>query len=192
MSRSQINPPRSFKRFSASDLATSYSSVATAPLTPFPATLRGKPQLIENPAALSRVVATLTRHVRHKPFVCHSYKKHPGSHLSSQRSFRSCFPRLNFLPTRHSPLATKSFNICTSTKRACNSRRIRTSKTQDLKPFRMNTYKKTPGGRAHPSSRFGPAAYSLLPIHYSRKARQLFTVARKAAPSRSGCRVCKT
>ena len=78
MFRSQINPPRSLQSFSASHLATSHSSLATAPLTPFPATLRGKSQLIENPAALSPVVATLTRHVHHNPFVCHSYKKHPG------------------------------------------------------------------------------------------------------------------
>src|SRR6476661_8232683 len=79
MFRSQIHPPRSFQRFSASDLATSHSSLATAPLTPFPATLSEKAQLIENPAALSRVVATLTRHVHHNPFVCHSYKKTTGA-----------------------------------------------------------------------------------------------------------------
>src|SRR5579859_1665457 len=78
MFRSQINPPRSFQRFFASDLATSHSSLATAPLTPFPATLSGKSQLIENTPALSPVVATLTSHVKANPFVCHSYKKHPG------------------------------------------------------------------------------------------------------------------
>ena len=78
MFRPQITPPRSFQRFSASDLATIHSSLAAAPLTPFPATLRGQSQLIENPAALSRAVAILTRHVHHNPFVCHSYKKHPG------------------------------------------------------------------------------------------------------------------
>ena len=141
MFRSQINPPRPFQRFSASDLAT-------APLTPFPATLREKSQLIQYPAALSRVVATLTRHVHHNPFVCHSYKKHRGSHLSSQRSFRSGFSRPNFLPTRHSPLATKSFIIRTSAKPARNPFGIRTSKTQNLKPFRMNTSEKT-GGPHH-------------------------------------------
>ena len=170
MFRSQSNPPRSFQRFFASHLAGSHSSLATAPLTPFPATLREKSQLIENPAALSRVVATLTRYVHHNPFVCHSYKKHPGSHLSSPRSFRSGFSRSNFLPARRSPLATISFTtlrlravlarrIRTSEKSARNSRRIRTSKTQDLKSFRMNTSEKTPGGRAHPSSRLGQAGY---------------------------------
>src|SRR5690242_13190333 len=78
MFRSQINPPRSFQRFSASDLAASHSSLAAAPLTPFPATLSAISQLIENPAALSPVLATLTRHVRHNPFVCHSYRKYRG------------------------------------------------------------------------------------------------------------------
>ena len=156
-----------FPTFQHSNLSTFRqgirSSLATAPLTPFPATLRGKSQLIENPAALSRVLATLTRHLHLNPFVCHSYKKHPGSHHSSQRSFRSGFSRPNFLPARHSPPATalvlslppvtghqsqvtKSFIIRTSEKHTCNPFRIRTSKTQHLKPFRMNTYKKTGGG----------------------------------------------
>jgi hypothetical protein len=35
-------------------------------------------------------------------------------------------------------------------KRACNSHRIRTSKTQDLKSFRIRTYEKTGGGRGRP------------------------------------------
>ena len=133
MFRSQSNPPRSFQRFFASHLAGSHSSLATAPLTPFPATLREKSQLTENPAALSRVVATLTRHVHHNPFVCHSYKKHRGSHLSRPRSFRSGFSRPNFLPTCHSPLATISFIIRTSEKHTRNPFGIRTSKTQHLK-----------------------------------------------------------
>jgi len=47
------------------------------------------------------------------------------------------------LATSNSSLATKSFRIRTSAKCACNSCRIRTSETQDLKPFRMNTSKKT-------------------------------------------------
>jgi hypothetical protein len=53
-----------------------------------------------------------------------------------------------FLPpvTSHQSRVTKSFTIRTSTKRARNSRRIRTSKTQDLKPFRIRTYRKTGEG----------------------------------------------
>jgi hypothetical protein len=121
------------------------------------------------------VPATLTGRVKHNPFVCHSYRKHPGSHLSSQRSFRSGFSWPNFLRTRHSLLSTISFTICTSEKTACNSFRIRTSKTQYLKPFRMNTYKKTGEGGAsipivpRPAARFcqgrsWPRVYSRRPF----------------------------
>src|SRR5579859_2209014 len=124
-----------FQTFQHSNLSTFRqeirSSLATAPLTPFPATLSAESQLIENPATLSPVVATLTRHLHLNPFVCHSYKKHPGGGCTLQ-------PAISFrkLATRHSPLATKSFTIRTSIKPAHNL-------------FRMNTYKKTgKGGRA--------------------------------------------
>lgn len=48
--------------------------------------------------------------------------------------------------TSHQSRVTKSRGIRTCTKRARNSRRIRTSKTHDLKPFRIRTYEKTPRG----------------------------------------------
>ncbi len=150
MFRSQINPPRSFRGFSASGLATRHSSLATAPLTPFLATLTGHPQLVENPATSSPFTATLTRHVHHNLFVCHSYKKHPGSHLSSQRSFRSDFSRPNFFPTRRSPLITKSCIIRTYIKSAHKLFRMNTYERQGLKPFRMNTYEKTGEGGPPP------------------------------------------
>jgi hypothetical protein len=54
------------------------STVNCHPLSPFPATLTDNSQLTENSATLSPVPATLTRRVKHNPFVCHSYKKHPG------------------------------------------------------------------------------------------------------------------
>src|SRR5208282_5269847 len=47
-------------------------------LTPSPATLTSHLQLIENKTTLSLLFATLTRRVKVNPFVCHSYKKHPG------------------------------------------------------------------------------------------------------------------
>ena len=53
-------------------------SFASLSVTPFPATLTGHSQLTENPGTLSPAFATLTRHVKHKSFVCHSYKKHRG------------------------------------------------------------------------------------------------------------------
>src|SRR5690348_1024211 len=112
-------------------------SAVSSPATPFPATLSGKSQLIENPAALSPFPATLTRHLRHNPFVCRSYKKHPGGGRTFQpaNSFRN-------LTTRHSPITTKSFTIRTSEKPTRNPFGIRTSKTQHLKPFRIRTYEK--------------------------------------------------
>jgi hypothetical protein len=54
------------------------STVNCHPLTPFPATLTSQLQLAENKTTLSPAVATLTSRVKHNPFVCHSYKKHPG------------------------------------------------------------------------------------------------------------------
>src|SRR5579859_1174333 len=55
-----------------------------------------------------------------------------------------------FLPpvTGHQSQVTKSCRIRTSAKPAPNPFGIRTSKTQHLKPFRMNTSKKTGGGEA--------------------------------------------
>ena len=48
--------------------------------------------------------------------------------------------------TRHSSFTAKSRRIRTYLKTARNLFRIRTSKTKDLKPFRIRTYEKTPGG----------------------------------------------
>ena len=71
-------------------LVTCRFSPATASVTPFPATLADHSQLAENPATLSPLPvypeprrATLTRHVKPNPCVCHSYKKHRewGTHL---------------------------------------------------------------------------------------------------------------
>ena len=84
---------------------------------------------------VSLFLATLTSHVEANPSVCHSYKKHPG--------WGSL--RLPLVISDQSPV-TKFFIICTYEKRACNSFRIRTSKTRDLKPFRIRTYEKTGEG----------------------------------------------
>jgi hypothetical protein len=56
----------------------SVSAASSLPISPLPATLTSHLQLAENKTILSPAVATLTDHVKHKPFVCHSYKKHPG------------------------------------------------------------------------------------------------------------------
>jgi hypothetical protein len=56
--------------------------------------------------------------------------------------------------TSHQSRVTKSFTIRTYERPAPNPFRIHTSKTQDLKPFRMNTYKKT--GRGRSANRYRP------------------------------------
>ncbi len=63
-----------------SSLSTSpaNSSVNSPSLSCFLATLADKPQLTENSPTLSPVPATLTGRAKHNPFVCHSYRKHPG------------------------------------------------------------------------------------------------------------------
>ena len=151
------------------------------PVTPLFATLTTIPQIPENSTTLSSVFATLTSRVKHKFFVCHSYKKHPGwgspvviffaqtsvfallRHSTSESSaakdpreskdlavlqVTSCkspleAPVLSLPPvTSHQSQVTKSCRIRTCTKRTRNSFRFRTSKTQDLKPFRIRTYEK--------------------------------------------------
>src|SRR4029077_18415873 len=77
-------------------------------------------------------------------------------HLSSPMSLGSLYCSWPAQVTNHQSQFTKSFTIRTSAKRACNSRRIRTSKTLNLKLFRMNTYEKTGEGvGAHLSNERG-------------------------------------
>jgi hypothetical protein len=68
-------PPNNAPTLPAFDLQL---STFNQPLTLFPTTLAGSPQLAENPSTLSPFAATLTSRVKHKSFPCHSYKKHPG------------------------------------------------------------------------------------------------------------------
>ena len=69
------HPPVSFTSFTSSTSSTSFASPSA---TPFLATLSSHRQLAENKTTLSRAIATLTDHVKHKSFVYRSYKKHPG------------------------------------------------------------------------------------------------------------------
>jgi len=189
------------------------STVNFPSLSPFPATLTANSQLTENSATLSPVPATLTSRVKHKSFICHSCKKHPGWGYTLQSNFFVAqISDLPVLPvtshkspvtasalfrapvTRHQSRVTKSFTIRTSVKRARNSRRICTSKTQHLKPFRMNTYKKTGEGaqggpydrpnlssREHRAICYSPSdAISLPTTHYP-----LFTCFSETTPLRN-------
>ena len=70
----------------------SVSAASSLPISPLPATLTSHLQLAENKTALSPAVATLTSRVKHKPFVCHSYRKYPGVRYTLQTgifSFRN-------------------------------------------------------------------------------------------------------
>ena len=174
------------------------STINFLSLSPFPATLTGHTELNENKTTLSLAVATLTNPVTHNPFACHSCKKHRGVGIPSEchpeRSEGSAFSRPLSLPPRQShptkgnpsivsalslPLVTthqspitKSFTFRTYEKTACKSCRIRTSKTQDLKPFRMNTSEKTRRGSAPaPSVLFVALPAAPFPRHSSRDKR---------------------
>jgi hypothetical protein len=122
------------------NLQTRISSQKYLAVTPLFATLTDHSQIPENKTTLSSVFATLTIRVKHKSFVCHSYKKHPGW------GYISCALSLTVSRTTHHLLDTIPFRMRTSAKRTRNSFRFRTSKTQDLKPFRIRTYEKPPGG----------------------------------------------
>jgi hypothetical protein len=146
-------------------LSCELSTVKRPRLSRFVATLTDEPQLTENPATLSPVPATLTSRVKHNPFVCHSYEKHPGwgLHPSSEVPFGPrCCCGPSPVTSRQSPV-TNFFTIRTSAKRARNPRRICTSKTQDLKPFRIRTYEKR-GRGAPPPSLIGGTANRGCPL----------------------------
>jgi hypothetical protein len=184
------------------------------------------PQTVPSPSPFP---ATLTTRVKHKPFPCHSYKKHPGWGAATFNSFvaqtsvcallrqsTSEIPEakelqelknLAVLPvsshespvaaqalssTSHQSQITKSCKIRTFEKHTRNPFGIGSFKTQDLKPFRMCSYKKTGGGGPSTSSHLGQAGYSLFSNHYSLFVRQLLTVDRNAAPSSTACKLCKT
>ena len=70
-----------------------FSYLSPISVTPFPATLTGSSQLHEKAPTLSPAFATLTTHVTHKPFACHSYRKQPGWGSVEQASACSLFPR---------------------------------------------------------------------------------------------------
>ena len=71
----------------ASGFATRHFARISPAVSPLFATLTDTAQLVENKGSLSPLFATLMRYVRHKSFICHSYKKHGG-----------CIHPLSFLP----------------------------------------------------------------------------------------------
>jgi hypothetical protein len=88
------------------DFPISYFVFSTASASPLSATLTGTSQLHENKVTLSLAFATLTRRVKLKSFVCHSYKKHRGvgyPSIADPASFSSrpfrCTQRRPFTPS---------------------------------------------------------------------------------------------
>jgi hypothetical protein len=81
------------------------------------ATLTSSPQLSENTATLSPFPATLTRYVKPKSCVCHSYRKHRGWGMTLLPS-RSLFPYTAPAHARKNPHTNarqpKSFHALTS------------------------------------------------------------------------------
>jgi hypothetical protein len=146
-------------------LHQSNRSVGPLQLTPFPAALTCHLQLAENTAALSPASVTLADTVTHNSFVCRSCKKHRGVGYTVQTKFLS-FPHAS----------PDSFVIRISAKRAGNSRRIRISKTQHFKPFRIRIYGKTGRGVGIPPASDGQTEFvstrsSVCPFfkqHFSR------------------------
>jgi len=61
----------------------------SCPLTPLFATLMSYAQATENTATLSPFPATLASRVKHKSFICHSYKKHRGWGVSAKAALQS-------------------------------------------------------------------------------------------------------
>ena len=100
--------PLSFDFEPSVDDPSPVRAVTWSSLSPFLATLTRPRQLTEKAGTLSPAFATLTRRVKHKPFVCHSYRKHRGGGIPSLtladkvRFPVSCLPLLNPL-TIHTP-----------------------------------------------------------------------------------------
>jgi hypothetical protein len=89
--------------------STSSTSFASPSVTPFPATLTSHLQLAENTTTLSPAFAALARRVKHKSFVCHSYRKHRGWRRVVRRSlslFTTHYSLLTVLPQNFYPPAS--------------------------------------------------------------------------------------
>ncbi len=144
-------------------LPTCHSTLAPVPLSPFVA-------ILEAASSISPVFATLTKNTRGGVY----------SSFSTNSAHRSGPP--DQLDPCRRPLATIPFKIRTYEKRARNSCRIRTSKTKDLKPCRMNTYRKI--GRGSPRSRRGISRKTRPIEALSAAGSALFVQARVAGMTR--------
>jgi len=114
------------------------------------ATLTRPPQLTDNTATLSPSFATLANRVNPNPFVCHSYKKHPGVvPLPARIDLSAPHPVFAIAsnPLTASPLflpPAKSHHSRVTNFLEINTSKTRTKQTT-LTTFRINIYEKRRG-----------------------------------------------
>ncbi len=186
--------------FGSSSFNFKLSTINLLRLSPFPATLTGHPQPAQNTTTLSPAVTTLTGSVNHNPFVCHSYRNTRGGGLPSAVSwhrlqcvlFRDALPRRGqqrrlrrngkVSPSVQSPVTNHRSRL-----RLPFFHRSRVTSHESLSLLESTL---TGNGGGAPRD---ICARSLLTIPYSLLTiRQLLTVDRNAAPSSSGCKLCRT
>src|SRR5208282_40075 len=101
-----------------------------------------------------------------KPF--HAPFQFPVRAFPSTRLFHlDLHDGIHPLPPQPRQSASNSFRMRTYKKHACNSFGICSSKTQDLKPFRICTYKKTGGWGVPPPRRESTHEATVLSLHRS-------------------------
>ncbi len=124
-----------------------FSSPSLSPFNPDPSTrnLVSFVDALDAASSLSPLSATLTKNTGGWGSASSSQNLAAPNHRSPVTA-----PVLSLPPvTSHHSRITKSFIIRTYAKCSHNPFRMNTSKTQDLKLFRINTYEKTGGGVPH-------------------------------------------
>jgi len=137
-----LSPPPApiFQSASVSELCVSvFSSPDHSPFNSNPSTrnLASFVDALDAASSLSPLFATLTKNTRGWGVPSFSANSVPGVYPD-----RGVKIHIQPRPALSPQLTGKSRIICTYAKPARNSFTMNTSKTQDLKPFRMNTYRK--------------------------------------------------
>jgi hypothetical protein len=165
------NPASISKPVPVSDLcvlcASAFSSPSLSPFNSNPSTRKPASfvDALDAASSISPVFATLTKNTRGWGAPSFSANSVPGVYPDQVGAFKSiralpsndpfdappqpphCFSFFHQSPvTSHQSQVTKSFTIRTYAKSSRNPCRMNTSKTQNLKLFRINTYEKTGGG----------------------------------------------
>jgi hypothetical protein len=142
------NPTSISKSIPVSELCVSvFSSPNPSPFSSNPSTrnLASFVDALDAASSISPVFATLTKNTGGWGTPSFSANSVPSA-LKSTHALPSTDP----FDALHCPLAAIPFTIRTYEKCTRNPCRMNTSKTQDLKLFRINTYEKTGGGERSP------------------------------------------